>query len=294
VVWSWKQVAWEGTPFYAWGYTDLDGSFCWGLDNPAVNREQFNKAVAAKAKTATPKAKAKEVPKPAAPALAPVVGSMSGDTKTSHSIQPIAEDVSKGPAVAAMGSPAPSAPSATIVKLNNGTDGYDYGVNPFKIHESAQKASDYYYTNASDDEAKPSKELHLTVIGPKADRAQVMSDLASNAALKAAASRAWVQEYEPGDWEIDPALKFPTGGNPDILIQSADGAVLWRTSSYQDVGPEGLTEALRKADPNYDPSRDPQPGNDGGPSLPWFSKEVWIGVVAVALLILLPSRSDPQ
>jgi hypothetical protein len=53
------------------------------------------------------------------------------------------------------------------------------------------------------------------------------------------------------------------GFAPGITLQSAPGPdgkapVLFRFAVYR--GPERLAAALRKADPNYQPERDPDPG----------------------------------
>jgi hypothetical protein len=284
--WSWQRVTKDGIPFYAWGYTDSVGAFNWGSDNPPINRAQYDAAKAAVEKAAK---KAEEQAKEPAQAKVPDKPNAT-DGHATGDVSPVAASYEDR---AESARPGPSAPEGTVVKLSNGSKGYGYGVDPFKIHEHA-KQREYYYTNAGEDQQSERKrDIHLTLIGSKEDRDKVLEDLKSDAELKAAASRAMIQDYDPGDWEVDPSLNFPTGGKPDILIQAQDGSVLWRANNYKDVGPEGLTEALRKADPSYDPSKDPQPGGDGGPKLPLGSKEMWIAIGAViVLLMLLPTRSD--
>jgi hypothetical protein len=273
--WVWRTVTSEGLAFPVWGFYDEAGAFNWSLADSPANVASRDRAAAAARPQAQAEAQANPKPE-ATPKAKP--GPMAASQPT------VIGDTS---------SPSPSAPAGTEIKLTNGTTAYGYGVDPFKLHDAARKKAETYHTNAPDEGAAThGKDLHLTVIGAEADRRPVMSDLGANEKLKAAASRAWVQEYDPGDWEIDPALKFPTGGRPDILIQDRAGRVLWRATSYQQAGPDGLAEALRRADPNYDPKDDPQPGGDGGPRLPLGSKEAWLAAIGVILLILiLPPRS---
>lgn len=99
-----------------------------------------------------------------------------------------------------------------------------------------------------------SGELCLTVIGPEAARKPVLTDLDSAAALSPWKGRIKVKGFAPDHWAVRDS-GFVTSGNPTIYCQAADGKVLHRQDDYR--GAEALAEALRKADPNYQPAKDP-------------------------------------
>jgi hypothetical protein len=95
--------------------------------------------------------------------------------------------------------------------------------------------------------------LRLTVIGDEAARREVIMDLATHPALTGWADKLTVQSYEPSHWAVS---GFSAGPGTTVYLQLPDGTVLHRQGDYQD-GAEGLAAALRKADPYYDPYRDP-------------------------------------
>jgi hypothetical protein len=142
--------------------------------------------------------------------------------------------------------------------------------------------------------------LRLTIIGPEAERKQVLADLQSHASLAALRSKVVVQAYSP----TDPLIKgmgFATGGRPTVYIQAPDGRVLHRQDEYR--GPELLAEAVRKADPAYDPNRDPDlnkpPVNPSSPSATPLSLDLakvplpaWI-VGGLGALLLLANLKRP-
>jgi hypothetical protein len=97
----------------------------------------------------------------------------------------------------------------------------------------------------------------LTIVGDEAFRKTVLSDLTAHPALAEWREQLVVQDYKPDHWAIT-----GVGFAPGITLQSPperDGKapVLFRMTSY--AGPEALAGALRKADPNYKPDRDPDP-----------------------------------
>jgi len=94
----------------------------------------------------------------------------------------------------------------------------------------------------------------LTVIGPEADRQRVLVDLSSSPTLAQWKGKLKIQGYDPTHWAVRDS-GFVTTGKPTIYCQSSDGKVLHRQDSY--AGPEQLAEALRQADANYDPKKDP-------------------------------------
>lgn len=105
-------------------------------------------------------------------------------------------------------------------------------------------------------------------------RRQVESDLATHPSLKPLTKDAIVQGYGPDHWHMqDLATKVPafkTDGAPTLYVQAPLGKVLYRQDGYQ--GPEHLARhmagALRRADPKYDPSKDPGPQAPPAPAPP--------------------------
>jgi hypothetical protein len=126
--------------------------------------------------------------------------------------------------------------------------------------------------------------LSLTVIGSKAARKKVLSDLQCSPWLSPWKDRLKVQGYAPDHWAVRDA-GFVTSGNPTIYCQSADGEVLHRQDEYR--GPQALAEVLRKADPAYRPQRDPDLNHPLSHVPPWL----WIGGGVLLFLLL---KGDDQ
>lgn len=130
---------------------------------------------------------------------------------------------------------------------------------------------------------------YLTVIGSEAERKHVLGDMATSPALAPFRSRWRMQEYSPSEWPVQ-GVGFHTEGTPVIYLQKADGVVMHRQDSYD--GPEKLAVALRKADPSYDPKKDPDltkpaPLNDVMASVPPVA---WGGLAAIGGILFLGSR----
>lgn len=101
-----------------------------------------------------------------------------------------------------------------------------------------------------------SNKLRLTIIGPEAERKRVLDDL--NGPLATLAKDFVIQSYEPTNWAVA-RYGFVCSGAPTIYAQAPDGKVLHRQDDYRD-GASGLQralEAIRKADPSYEPAKDP-------------------------------------
>jgi hypothetical protein len=117
-----------------------------------------------------------------------------------------------------------------------------------------------------DDAQKP----YLTLIGPDAQVQAFLADLASNPALAAYRGKFRVQSYpetEQRYWWAWKDVKMPTG----VTVQAAPGPdgkgpVLLHLDSYP--GPEALAEALRRADPDFDPALKPAPVAPSSPESP--------------------------
>jgi hypothetical protein len=103
---------------------------------------------------------------------------------------------------------------------------------------------------------------HLTVIGPDAYRKQVVNDLLGSPHLAQWRDRVRFQDYPADYWAL--GFGFVTTGQPTIYYQTQDGLVVFRMDKYD--GAESLAGALRRSDPSYDPSKDPN--GKPSPSLP--------------------------
>lgn len=106
------------------------------------------------------------------------------------------------------------------------------------------------------------KELCVTVIAEDSVRNKVLQDI--NKIKSSLSTGVLAQGYSPDDWAVKPG--FQTKGNPSIYVQRRDGLVLHRQEGYEG-GSEYLGRALRRSDPAYDPSKDPDLSKPGpGPS----------------------------
>lgn len=136
------------------------------------------------------------------------------------------------------------------------SDGYNFGVEFDKIDKSpkytrngkevTKRQAIEAVGKVNDDTGK----LRLTVIGPDADRKAVLADIAKAPWRDSVL----VQDYPPDHWTM--RVGFVTTGKPTIYVQTADGKVKHRQDDYAG-GIDRLTEAVRKADPNYKPDADP-------------------------------------
>lgn len=149
--------------------------------------------------------------------------------------------------------------------------------------------------------------IHVTIIGNADERARVVNDIKSDPAFEGLRDGLLVQDYDPKEWPVKPELGFQAG-KPAIIVQAAKGPndkrggrVIYRTLDYA-IGAKGLAEAIRKADPSYDPDKDPGPDHkDNKKPLPippvpvqWtISREMLICIGGlVALLILTPNKKE--
>ena len=149
----------------------------------------------------------------------------------------------------------------------------DFGVSRDKIPELASGET-FYTLNGTRVDASTAFRLvekggtliddstkqRLTIIGSQDEVNKVLQDLKSNAKLSALSASMVVGVYGADHWAIN-GVGLPHDGHPTIIIQSAPdtsgrGKVLHVQRDYQG-GAEDLATAIRRADPNYDPSKDP-------------------------------------
>jgi hypothetical protein len=148
---------------------------------------------------------------------------------------------------------------------------------------------------------KPSDKLHVTIIGNADERARVTNDIKTDPAFEGLRDGLWVQDYDVKDWPVNPSLGF-LPGKPAIIVQAPKGPndpkggrVIYRTLDYS-IGAKGLAEALRKANPDYKPDRDPGPHKPEPtplPNMPDLAKldaPTYVIVGGLLLLLLLPKK----
>jgi hypothetical protein len=123
--------------------------------------------------------------------------------------------------------------------------------------------------------------LRLTIIGPEALRKQVRSDIENHPSLTCFSEKYLVQDYAPENWAVKQG--FFTEGKPTIYLQLPSGKVLHRQDDYAD-GAAGLATALRKADPNYAPEKDPDKRKPL--VIPFISDYIPFAVLAFLALVL--------
>lgn len=172
----------------------------------------------------------------------------------------------------------PSAEPAAVVPLTVKQIGdvQNFGLAPDKMRANStytttgEKARQFVLEAKAPGGEVP--KLHVTVIGSDDARAPVVNDLMTHPELAALKPHLMVQDYKPGEWEVDESLGFQTNGKPTIIVQSAKGPgdprggrVIFRANDYES-GPKGLAEAIRKADPHYKPAIDPGPLAPAGPN----------------------------
>jgi hypothetical protein len=132
-----------------------------------------------------------------------------------------------------------------------------------------------------------SGKLRLTVIGSKDERRRVLEDLGREPLNRFGPSFV-VQAYDPADWAVA-NYGFVTTGKPTIYVQEPSGKVLHRQDDYADgaVGLCKALEAIRKPDPNYDRTKDPDLRI--GPAR---TKWLLIGAAVLVVLLLMKRNSN--
>jgi hypothetical protein len=184
----------------------------------------------------------------------------------------------------------PWAPAKPAIEQNFGVDRDKItGRNRYTINGRtvAKEQVDQALTGRDSTLADDSAKLRLTVIGSDIERKRVLDDLASNPALAPYKDSLVVQDYAPADWPTQAG--FVTGGHPTIYLQAPDGKVLYHRDDYQQ-GPEGLAGAVRKADPKYDPAKDPN-GNPL-PNLNWGDLEPYAPLGVLGALVLIATAAN--
>ena len=170
-----------------------------------------------------------------------------------------------GPAPLPPGVEAPTPPASFLarraerdfgVRRDRIPDGDRYALNGRPVAAPEARAAVARGGGLGDDSGK----WRLTVVGTADECRRVTDDLRGHPALAAWKDRLLVQAYRPTAWAVT-GVGLSGGGHPTVVLEDAPGAgnrarVLHRQDDY-DGGAEALAGALRKADPSYDPRRDP-------------------------------------
>lgn len=141
-------------------------------------------------------------------------------------------------------------------------------------------------SSLGDDSAKD----RLTVISADpAKRQQFMAQFATDAAYAMYRARVLPWEAAPtGDWSVEPSFVKKEG---EVYLTKADGEVIARAEVGDVADPQRVVGGLRKANPDYDPLRDPTPNGGVLPLelsrlLDFNLQSLNILQVAVMLLVL--------
>lgn len=126
--------------------------------------------------------------------------------------------------------------------------------------------------------------LRLTLIGDAASTSRVATDLSTAPPLAPWKDRLVVQAYPREHWAVAKAGFFARG-KPTIYLQTPAGKVLHRQDDYAD-GAEGLANALRRADPDYDPARDADLRRGLRFDLSRIPAPAWIAAALIGYLLL--------
>jgi hypothetical protein len=135
----------------------------------------------------------------------------------------------------------------------------------------------------ADDSRKP----RLTVIGSPEERRKVLAGLPDDVK-----ERWLVKEYAPDHWAVSGA-GFKADGHPTVYLQAPDGKVLHRQDDA-----DNLAAAVRRADPAYDPNKDPDLRKPKAPDKPAAPDEPhpwagWVVAGCVGLAALLWKGQKP-
>jgi hypothetical protein len=124
-----------------------------------------------------------------------------------------------------------------------------------------------------------STKKHITVIA--------RDEATRNAALARIGSPSWavVKAYAADDWAVSHEYGFVNGGNPTVYIQEPDGTVIHRQDEL-----DNLELAIRRADPSYDASRDPDLRAVSAPVLGVNSMVPFVAGLAVAGVVFVVLR----
>lgn len=162
--------------------------------------------------------------------------------------------------------PVNTAPLEFPEPLNFGIDAGQLGKGPgYSINgEEVSKEAAYQKLIETDKLQDDSLKLRFVIIGQPSETKKVLDTIASSDKLKGLLKGVIIQEYPPDHWHVT-EVGYKTDGKPTMYFvqplanKPGKGKVLLREDVF--TGPEQLeqmtAEAIRKADPSYNPVNDP-------------------------------------
>jgi hypothetical protein len=127
------------------------------------------------------------------------------------------------------------------------------------------------------------------------DRKQAIQDLRmGNGPLAPFKDKILVRGTSPDNWDVKQvglASETLSQGKPSVVMQEPSGKVIFATTKYT---PEKAADALRKANPNFDPSKVPGLGSGKCPA--GFTHEDWPAIIGIAVVaaVLMSAGKRPQ
>jgi hypothetical protein len=141
-----------------------------------------------------------------------------------------------------------------------------------------------------------SGKLRVTVMSTNPeDRKQAIQDLRmGNGPLASFKDKILVRGTSPDNWDVKQvglASETLSQGKPSVVMQEPSGKVIFATTKYT---PEKAADALRKANPNFDPSKVPGLGSGKCPA--GFTHEDWPAIIGIAVVaaVLMSAGKRPQ
>jgi hypothetical protein len=155
-----------------------------------------------------------------------------------------------------------------------------------------------YAAVAGDSLTDDSSLLRLTIVGDEGTRKRVLADIDATPYLKDWKGKLVIRSYAPDHWAVKGLGFLAEGETFSLLVTLPTGEVLHRQADYSD-GAEGLSEALRRIDPNRDPKKDPDRRKSEEPSLDSLVEQlkkvpqlVWVVLGGLLLLWYLNKKKQ--
>jgi hypothetical protein len=192
-----------------------------------------------------------------------------------------------------------------LLKLKSEAPSKNFGIDLAKLpsHPGGQAwyGGNVDYSAARGAAGEKPNRVHVTFIGSQVEREAARKNLEGDPGFRylseAMGDYLAVQDYGPEN-PLVKEVGLPNGGRPDVIIQTTKGGrVTYRARSYP--GADVVVHEIRKADPRYDPDKDPNgSGLDGlsamlkylgaNDSMP---EDVLIGLAGgVALVVLIRNK----
>ncbi len=173
-----------------------------------------------------------------------------------------------------------------LLRLKSDAPAQNFGIDLAKMpaHENgaAWHGGNVEYRTAGAPGQKLNR-VHVTLIGSQVERESARKNLEADPGFRALAAEMGdglaVQDYGPEN-PLVKDIGLVGGGKPDVVIQTTRGGrVFYRARSY--AGADVIVNEIRKANPQYDASKDPDGTTFGS-------------LTAILKSLGLPANMDPQ